>query len=202
MGCPSRFAFPPHSCWRTLNVGDPPPQRLTKYMLVVSTSVATAATDAAPVSSSHSHFSLSFVFSMLIQCGRGCLLELRTLVIFPSRRLLVAAFLICHLSFSSGSDDDENRRASNPRRGGQHSTVNHHRRAPKAAHSSLKSIAYRHHRRVPAATATEAGMTLGNFTLRVRRPCSGSSDWPLCVCVRACVCVCVCVCARVRACVS
>ena len=81
---PSRFAFPPHSCWRTLNVGNPPPQRLTEYMLVVTTSVATAATDtaAAPVSSSQSHFSLSLVFSMLIQCGHGCLLELRTLVIF------------------------------------------------------------------------------------------------------------------------
>ena len=82
--CPSKFAFPPHSSWRTLNVGDPSPQRLTEYMLVVTTSVATAATDtaAAPVSSSHSHFSLSLVFSMLIQCGHGCLLELRTLVIF------------------------------------------------------------------------------------------------------------------------
>ena len=151
----SRFAFPPHSSWRTLNVGDPPPQRLTEYMLVVTTSVATAATDtaAAPVSSSHSHFSLSLVFSMLMQCGHGCLLELRTLVIFPSRRLLVAAFLICHLSFSS--DDDENRRAINPRRGGQHSTVNHHRKASKAAHSSLKSIAYRHHR--PSAVSTVSG---------------------------------------------
>ena len=53
-------------------------------MLVVTTSVATAATDtaAAPVSSSQSHFSMSLVFSMLIQCGHGCLLELRTLVIF------------------------------------------------------------------------------------------------------------------------
>jgi hypothetical protein len=62
------------------------PQRLTEYMLVVTTSgVATAATDtasaAAPVSSSHSHFSLSLVFSMLIQCGHGCLLELRTLAL-------------------------------------------------------------------------------------------------------------------------
>ena len=57
------------------------PQRLTEYMLVVTTSVATD-TAAAPVSSSHSHFSLSLVFSMLIQCGHGCLLELRTLVIF------------------------------------------------------------------------------------------------------------------------
>ena len=65
----------------------------------------------------------------------------------------MAAFLICHLSFSS--DDDENRRAINPRRGGQHSTVNHHRKASKAAHSSLKSIAYRHHR--PSAVSTVSG---------------------------------------------
>ena len=74
---------------------------------------------------------------------------------FPSRRLLVADSLICcsHLSFSS--DDDENRRAINPRRGGQHSTVNHHRKASKAAHSSLKSIAYRHHR--PSAVSTVSG---------------------------------------------
>jgi hypothetical protein len=76
---------------------------------------------------------------------------------FPSssRRLLasVAAFLICHLSFSS--DDDETRRAINPRRKGQHSTVNHHRRASKAAHSSLKSIADRHHR--PSAVSTVSG---------------------------------------------
>jgi hypothetical protein len=56
MDGPSRFAFPPHACWRTLNVGDPPPQRLTEYMLVVTTSVATAAADnaAVPVSSSQS----------------------------------------------------------------------------------------------------------------------------------------------------
>jgi hypothetical protein len=127
--------------WPTLNVGNPPPQRLTEYMPFVTTSVATAATAAAPVSSSHSHFSLSLVFSMLIQCGHGCLLELRTLVIFLLGRLLVAAFLICHLL--SSSDDDETRRAINLRRGGQHSTVNHHRKASKATPSSLKSIAYR-----------------------------------------------------------
>ena len=48
-----------------------------------------------------------------------------------------------------------NRRAINPRRGGQHSTVNHHRKASKAAHSSLKSIAYRHHR--PSAVSTVSG---------------------------------------------
>ena len=58
---------------------------------------------------------------------------------------------------SFSSDDDENRRATriNPRRGGQHSTVNHHRKASKAAHSSLKSIAYRHHR--PSAVSTVSG---------------------------------------------
>jgi hypothetical protein len=49
------------------------PQRLTEYMLIVTTTVATAATDAAavPVSSSQSQrlsFSSSFVF-MLIQCS-------------------------------------------------------------------------------------------------------------------------------------
>ena len=105
MDGPSRFAFPPHSCWRTLNVGNPPPQRRTEYMLVVSTSVATAAIDtaAAPVSSAHSHFSLSLVFSMLIQCGHGCLLELRTLAIFllvvflwpPSSSVICRHFISC-----------------------------------------------------------------------------------------------------------
>ena len=61
-----------------------PRSDIRKYMLVVTASVGSAATEtaAAPVSSSHSHFSLSLVFSMLIQCGHGCLLELRTLVIF------------------------------------------------------------------------------------------------------------------------
>jgi hypothetical protein len=129
-------------------------------MPVVTTSVATAATDtaAAPVSSSHSHFSLSLVFSMLIQFGHGCLLELRTLVIF-----LLVVFLwppsssssvICRSPQTTMKTDA---RSTRGRRGGQHSTVNHHRKAPKAARSSLKSGAYRHHRPAQAAVSTVSG---------------------------------------------
>ena len=155
MRCPSRNAFPPHSCWRTLNVGGPPPQRLTEYMLVVTTSVATAATDTCCCTRLIVSFSFLIISRLFHAHTVWPRLPIRATHTgnFPSRRLLVAAFLICHLSFSS--DDDENRRAINPRRGGQHSTVNHHRKASKAAHSSLKSIAYRHHR--PSAVSTVSG---------------------------------------------
>ena len=96
MDGPSRFAFPPHSCWRTLNVGNPPPQRLTEYMLVVTTSVATAATDTAAVPVSSSQSVILIVFRIHAQTVRPrSPIGLLHTGGFPSRRLLVADSLIC-----------------------------------------------------------------------------------------------------------
>ena len=94
----------------------------------------------------------------LVIYSLNCLSPARISYSRPTRRLIASLspaspHAPLYLSFSS--DDDENRRAINPRRGGQHSTVNHHRKASKAAHSSLKSIAYRHHR--PSAVSTVSG---------------------------------------------
>ena len=158
MDGPSRLTFPPHSFWRTLNVGNPPPQRLTEYMLVVTTSVATAATDTCCCTRLIVSFSFLIVSRLFHAHTVWPRLPIRATHTgnFPSRpsRLLVAAFLICHLSCASDDSDDETRRAINPRRGGQHSTVNRHRKASKAAHSPLKSIAYRHQRSSAVSTVS------------------------------------------------
>ena len=102
---PSRFAFPPHSRWRTLNVGNPPPQRLAEYMLVVTASVATAATDtaAATISSSQSVILIVFRIHPHTVWPRLPIRATHT-GRFPSRRILVADSLT-HLLFASTLSD-------------------------------------------------------------------------------------------------